>query len=284
MELELSVSPEESGSRLDAFLARRLGLSRGYVRRLLGMGRIRIEGAPAAKGALLRAGEVVLVAPFRHPSEGPVPSQTPPLQILKEEAGLVAVDKPAGVATHPLDFEEQGTLLNALVARYPEMVGVGEGGLRSGLVHRLDIGTSGALVFARRREEWERARRAFAERRVEKRYVARVHGDFRESGEVILHLAPRGRRMRVLGCGGREAVTRLRPLEPGGRTTLVEARPVTGLMHQIRVTVAHLGHPVVGDVLYGSTAHLDRHLLHSAAIEIEGFRAESPVPLEILEP
>jgi 23S rRNA pseudouridine1911/1915/1917 synthase len=280
-EIEIRVPEAEAGARLDVFLSRNLGLSRRYGRRLLQRGGVRINGAPAPKGATLRAGDALTLPPFRHPSKGPIASLEPSLRVLAEAEGLVAVDKPAGVATHPLDFDETGTVLNAVLARYPGMNGVGEGGVQSGVVHRLDTGTSGVLVFAIDPEAWRRAREAFSDRRVLKRYVARVHGRLGEPLEVVLRLAHRGARMRIVQEGGREAITRIRPLEPGPESTLIEAQPITGLRHQIRVTLAHLGHPVLGDRPYGSNLALGRHLLHAAEIRIEGFSAGSPVPREI---
>jgi 23S rRNA pseudouridine1911/1915/1917 synthase len=280
-ETEIPVSDGEAGDRLDLFLARHLELSRGYVRRILQRRGVRINGQTAQKGTILRAGDRVEVPQFRHPAEGPIPEADPSLRVLAEAAGLIAIDKRAGVPTHPLDFDETGTALNAILARYPRMQGVGEGGLQSGLVHRLDTNTSGVLVFATEADAWESARLAFAERRVLKRYVARVHGELANGMQVVLRLAHRGPRMRVVEKGGRESVTRLESLEAGPETSLVEAYPVTGLMHQIRATLAHLGYPVIGDRLYGSTVDVGRHLLHSAEIRINEFSATSPIPVEI---
>jgi 23S rRNA pseudouridine1911/1915/1917 synthase len=280
-EIEIRVPEAEAGVRLDVFLARSLDLSRRYARRLLQRGTILLNGAPATKGAMLRTGDAITLPLFRHPSQGPLASPDPELRVLLEQDGLVAVDKPAGLPTHPLDFDETRTALNAILARYPGMNGVGEGGIRSGVVHRLDTDTSGVLVFAIDPEAWRRAREAFSERRVLKRYVARVHGHLSEPREVVVRLVHRGARMRVVQAGGREAITRVRPLEPTSDSSLVEAEPVTGLMHQIRVTLAHLGHPVFGDRAYGSDLALGRHLLHAAEIRIEGFSAASPIPREI---
>ena len=281
MDREFLVSEEEAETRLDVFLAARLGLSRGYVRRLLHRGSVRIGNEGAVKGVLLRAGDRIQVPAFRSPSEGPVRDDQAELRVLRDEAGLIAVDKPAGVPTHPLDFDETGTVLNAVVARYPGIVGVGEGGVQSGVVHRLDIGTSGVLLFATREEAWARARKAFADRRVSKRYLARVHGELRREEEVRLRLEPRGDHMRVVRSGGREALTHVRPIRIDTDESLVEARPVTGLMHQIRATLASLGHPIIGDRIYGSDRSLDRHLLHATDIDVEGFSAHSPAPPEI---
>jgi 23S rRNA pseudouridine1911/1915/1917 synthase len=247
----IEVSDADAGARLDVLLARGLDVSRGYARRLLARGDIRVNARSAPKG------------------------------ILKEERGLVAIDKPAGIPTHPLDYDETGTVLNVLLSRFPDMAEIGEGGLRSGLLHRLDTGTSGVLVFATEPRSWERARRAFSDRRVEKRYLARVHGRLAmEETEIVLRLEHRGVRMRVVEHGGREAITGLRTIDAGPES-LIEARPVTGLMHQIRVTLAHLGHPLLGDRIYGSDRDLGRHLLHATEIDIEGFRAESPPPPEL---
>jgi 23S rRNA pseudouridine1911/1915/1917 synthase len=276
------VDAHDAGQRLDVMLARALGVSRGHVRRLLERERVRLSGRPAAKGTLLRAGDVVEVVPFRPPEAGPPPQQELALSILRDEAGLVAVDKPAGLPTHPLDCDETGTVLNAFLARFPEALGVGEGGARSGVVHRLDTGTSGVLVFAREQGAWERARRAFTTRGVEKVYLARVHGRFERAQRCEIRLEHRGDHMRVVTRGGRLAVTDLRALRHDDGETLVEARPVTGLTHQIRATLAALGHPIVGDERYGSAVRLGRHLLHATGIRIESFAADSPAPPEIV--
>ena len=272
----------QSGQRLDLYLAQLLGISRGYVRRLLGLKRIRLGGSMPRKGVILNAGDLVEILPFHDPQDGPRAAPEVPVHVLREGEGLLAVEKPAGLPTHPLDFEEIKTVLNALLAHYPELSGVGDGGLRSGVVHRLDTHTSGVLLFATNADVWRRVRAEFAERRVQKRYLARVHGTYRGTLEIALQLAHRGRRMRVVASGGREAVTRLIPVREIGDTTLVEVRPLTGVMHQIRATLSHLGHPLLGDREYGSTHDLGRHLLHATFISTLGFDAASPVP-EVFE-
>lgn len=268
----------DAGNRLDRFLAERLGLSRGYVQRLLARERVRLDGHAAAKGATLRAGDAIEILEFRHPREGPRANPALDLPVLAQGGGLLAVDKPAGLPTHPLDFEETHTALNGVLARHPELAGIGEGGVRSGVVHRLDTGTSGVLVFATDPEAWSRARASFRERRVEKRYVARVHGRLARPLECALRLEPRGDHMRVVADGGVAAETRFAPLAAGADTSLVEAFPATGAMHQIRASLAHLGHPIVGDGLYGSPVVLGRHLLHACRIRIREFEASSPLP------
>lgn len=278
---EISVDSEHAGERLDRFVAGALGLSRGYVRRLLRRGLVELEGAATAKGGLLREGDTVHVAAFRHPDEGPIPAPHLPLPVLCRGQGLVAFDKPPGMPTHPLDYEETDTALNAALARFPSLLGIGEAGLRSGVVHRLDSDTSGVLVFATEKSAWREARAAFRDRLAKKRYVARVHGPPPEPGEIRLRLAHRGQRMRVVARGGREAVTRILAARAVGATSLLEIELVTGVTHQIRATLAHLEQPVVGDAIYGSRGEQTRHWLHATSIRIGGFEASSPPPPEL---
>lgn len=279
----IEVTGADAGCRLDLVLARELAISRGYVRRLLELERILLEGRPPRKGTLLRRGDRLDVLEFRHPSLGPLPNPDLEVRILCEEAGLLAVEKPAGIPTHPLDYEERNTLLNGLLSRYPVLSGLGEGGLLAGVVHRLDVDTSGVQLFATEEAAWRRARRAFSERRVEKRYLARVHGRLASERTLRLRLENRGDHVRVGDDRGREAITRLAPLRAEADTSLLEVQPLTGLRHQIRASLAHIGHPVVGDALYGSTTRLPRHLLHAERIRIGDFAASSPPPPE-LEP
>jgi 23S rRNA pseudouridine1911/1915/1917 synthase len=213
----------------------------------------------------LHDGDRIDLLEFRHPKEGPAPNPDLEVRVIREEAGLVAVEKPAGMPTHPLDYDERGTLLNGLLARYPGLAGVGEGGLLSGVVHRLDVHTSGVQLFATH-------------------YVARVHGRIASEQTLRLHLENRGDHVRVVSAGGREAITAVAPLESDSDTSLIDVRPVTGLRHQIRISLAHLGHPVVGDRLYGSSSELSRHLLHARSIRIGDFTASSPVPDEFRAP
>lgn len=281
--LRIVVSATDAGKRVDRLLAEQLLLSRRYALRLLARQGVRLGGNPARKGAILREGDEIEVLPFRHPREGPIAAPELAVRVLARAPGLVAVDKPAGRATHPLDFDERDTLLNGVLAAFPDLLDVGEGGVRSGVVHRLDVQTSGVLLFATEQSAWETARAAFAERRVAKRYLARVHGRFEGALSSELRLDHRGAHMARVLSGGLEALTRLQALEPGDETSLVQAEPVTGVRHQIRVALAALGHPIVGDRLYGSHDPRERHLLHAAHLELPGITADSPVPPEILE-
>jgi 23S rRNA pseudouridine1911/1915/1917 synthase len=278
---ELRVGEEFAGERLDRFLAGALGLSRGYVRRLLSLGLVHLAGAAVVKGGLLRAGDVLQIDAFRHPDEGPLAAADLELPVLLRQGELVAFDKPAGMPSHPLDYESADTALNAALARFPELAGVGEGGLEPGLVHRLDTGTSGVLLFALTDDAWRAAREAFRSRRVEKRYRARVHGARLETGPLGVRLTHRGARMRVVARGGRQGLLEVLRAVPDGETTLLEIELITGLMHQIRASLAHLGHPIVGDRLYGSTVECGRHWLHACSLRLGSFEAHSEPPPEL---
>jgi 23S rRNA pseudouridine1911/1915/1917 synthase len=295
----LEVAPEEGGRRLDVFLAERLGLSRKQTRRLLARGVVQVAGrsvAEAAKGVAVRTGETVQVMPFTAPEDQRVlPEPEAPLPILAEGPGWVALDKPAGVAVHPLAEDETGSLAGALVARRPDLHGVGEGALRSGVVHRLDVGTSGVVLFATREDVWQRLRQAFSEHRVEKTYRAIVQGRLSGDGEAHLPLLTarhRPAKVRVANEAERErsrgvrvASLRWRALEEYADVTLVEVRPVTGFLHQIRAIFSHLGFPLVGDATYGASPDVPagcpratRHMLHASHVAFEEVEAASPDP------
>lgn len=289
----LEVRPDEAGRRLDLFLADRLRLSRAQTRRLLVRGVVRVDGsvAPAgAKGAPVAAGARIAVEPFTRPEQQRALAQPElPLDVLAEGPGWLAVDKPAGMPVHPLEEAETGTVLNALLARHPEAHGIGEGALRSGVVHRLDVETSGVLLLATREESWQRLREAFRAHRVHKVYRAIALGRLEAEGEVELPLVTarhRPARVRVLEREGwqrarsaRCGVLRWRVLEPLEGGVLVEVRPVTGFLHQIRATLAHLGAPLAGDRAYGPARDATgaaRHMLHAARVEFEEVSAACP--------
>jgi 23S rRNA pseudouridine1911/1915/1917 synthase len=305
------VEPSEAGSRLDVFLAARLSLSRTGARRLLASGAVRIAGRPAAegdKGLALSAGErVEVAAAARAAADRILPEPETPLCVLAHGPGWLVADKPAGVAVHPLAAGERGTLLGAVAARHPEVQGIGEGGLRSGVVHRLDVQTSGALVIATGAAQWQRLRAAFREHRVEKRYRAIARGHVTAGGEIELPLVVARHRPAFVRVANpqelpraRRAVTRWRVVEHLREATLLEVCTVTGFLHQVRATLAHLGHPLAGDRTYASFAQRGeaerrpsdspgdatgaaRHMLHAASVGFEEIRAESPDPSDFAE-
>jgi 23S rRNA pseudouridine1911/1915/1917 synthase len=292
------VSAADTGRRLDLFLAEKLALSRAQVRRLLASGAVRLDGRPvgeAEKGARLAADAQVAVEPFkRRDEQRALADAGAALGVLAQGEGWLAVDKPAGMPVHPLREDETGTVLNAVIARWPEVHGVGEGGLRSGVVHRLDVDTSGVLLVATQQGAWERLRRAFAEHRVEKVYRAIVLGRVLGAGSAELSLLTarhRPARVRVAEAtertrGARLAVLSYRPLEVFDAATLLEVRPRTGFLHQIRVTLAHLGFPVAGDRTYGppeDATGAARQMLHAARVAVDEIEASSPDAVDFAE-
>lgn len=256
---------------------------------MLAAGGVRVDGrarGASQKGEILSADSVVEI-PSWVPPEDRMPEAEPELSLafVASGPGWLAVDKPPGMPVHPLRVGERGTALGAVVARHPEVVGVGEGGLRSGVVHRLDVDTSGVLLFATESVTWERLRRAFREHEMEKVYQAIVLGRLEGAGQIDLELAvaqSRPARVRV-AAGGRPVSIAWRAVETLRDATRVEARPVTGFLHQIRVAFAYLGHPLVGDRRYGGGGEDDpsgaaRHLLHASRIAGAGTVAEAPEP------
>jgi 23S rRNA pseudouridine1911/1915/1917 synthase len=289
----LEVAPDEAGRRLDVFLAERLGLSRAQTRRLLARGAVSVAGrsvGETAKGVAVRGGETVAVLPFESPGRQRVRAEPDlPLRILAEGPGWLAVDKPAGVPVHPLDADETGTLANAVIARFPAMHGVGEGALRSGVVHRLDVDTSGVMLFATSEPRWQELRAAFREHRVDKRYRAIALGRLEDAGAAELPLLTarhRPARVRVASEAERRAARGVRVarlswqvVERFADATLVEVRPVTGFLHQIRAILAHLGHPLAGDRAYASIPDATgaaRHMLHACYVATGDVAASSP--------
>ena len=289
------VAETEAGSRLDRYLAGALGASRAQVRKLLARGGVAVNDRvvdSSAKGAPLTAGSRIEVTAFRPPAaQRPIPDPQAPLVILAEGDGWIAVEKPPGIPVHPLAEEERGTVLNAVVARFPEILGVGEAGLRSGVVHRLDVGTSGVLLLATREDRWGKLREAFRRHRVRKRYRALVAGELAGDQDLVLHLGVARHQPARVGVlpagapGSRMTALHWRAVESGGDATLVEVEPVTGFLHQIRVALAHLGHPILGDAVYGVGGAPDapRQMLHAAAIGYREIGVCSPDPPDFQE-
>lgn len=285
-----TVTPEEAGLRLDAWLAARTGATRRRIATLVREGGARVDGRRAAPGMALRAGQSVRWEGDPGAPHVPVPEPGSDLVVLYSDADFLAVEKPAGIPTHPRSPAEGGTVVNALVARFPEVVGVGDGGLCPGLAHRLDRETSGLLLAARTPPAWEALRRAFASGEVRKTYLALVHGEVERPGGSTLplrHSGPRGARMvpvRGDRHGGFPARTSWRPLGSGACFTLLEVEIETGLTHQIRAHLLAAGHPVAGDPLYAaglpSPPGLVRLFLHAWRLAFPHPATGAPVRLE----
>jgi 23S rRNA pseudouridine1911/1915/1917 synthase len=253
-----TVGPGEAGARLDQWLAARLGeMSRTQVRGLIDGGRVRVDGRAVKAARRLQVGERVEASIPPPPREG-LAAESIPLAIVFEDEHLLVVDKPAGMVTHPGAGRPSGTLAAAALAHAPEMAGVGSVS-RPGIVHRLDKGTSGLIVLAKTRAAYDGLTAQLARRTVSRRYLCLAQGLVRRAEgrlDTAMGRDPRSRvRMAVLPDGkGRRAITRYRVLERFGTgsraVTLVECRLETGRTHQIRVHLASLGHPLLGDEAY----------------------------------
>ena len=288
---EIAFTPgHDRPCRLDAAVARQAGVSTGQARRLLAAGGVEVNGQTARAGdkgrRVIAADRLVVAADAERVS----PQPDLALEELGRGPGWVALNKPAGVPVHPLTGDETGTLLNAAVARYPELAagpGVGrEGPLRSGVAHRLDVDTSGVLLLALTDDAWDRLRAAFSEHRAVKTYHALVQGHPPDVGRADLPLAVtrhRPARVSVVAPDHPDArATGLswQTLARRGGAAKIAVSLETGFLHQIRAACAHLGFPVLGDPSYGADAVglAPRQMLHATAIKIDGetVTAEEP--------
>lgn len=242
----------DAGARLDAFLAAHVeGLSRTRLKHVIEDGDVLVSGRAAKPSYKLRAGDSV---EFEMPAP-PASNFTPediPLRIVYEDDSLVVLDKPAGLVVHPAAGVSSGTLANALAFHF-EKLSAHAGATRPGIVHRLDRDTSGLMVVAKTESAHEHLADQFRAREVFKSYVALVHGRMREeSGRIEEPLArdPRQRTRMAVVRGGRPSLSLYRVRRAYERFTLVDVQIKTGRTHQIRVHLAHLKHPVVGDKVY----------------------------------
>ncbi len=264
--------PRDASGRLDAALSRLLPhVSRRRLKRAFREGRIevagrRVRGSHPASGGL----EVVLVGLDDATSPAPCPM---PIETVYEDPWLLVVEKPAGLPVLPRTPEEAGSVAGAVLARRPELRGVGDLPLAPGLCHRLDRETSGLLLFAKDPDTFAVVRRLFERRAVDKRYLAVVAGVLRRGGSVRAPIGrPAGRGAMLRVDDGRTrlrkvwpALTHYQPLRSRGDRTLVEVRIETGVTHQIRVHLASIGHPLLGDVRYGGPA-APRLALHASSL------------------
>jgi len=259
--IEVVATAEDAGSRLDRFLARRLpGQSRTQLKRLVAAGHITLAGRPLRDPALkVRGGQIFVV--FLPQAEDAAPVGEPiPLAIRFEDAHLIVIDKPAGMVVHPAPGNPGGTLVNALIAHCgASLAGIG-GVRRPGIVHRLDKDTSGLIVVAKTDAAHRALSRDFAARRIDRSYAAFVWGvPSPEAGEIVGNIgrSPVNRKkMAVVPEGkGKIAVTGYRIQRRFiCNAALLECRLATGRTHQIRVHLAHRGHPLIGDSVYGGRA------------------------------
>jgi 23S rRNA pseudouridine1911/1915/1917 synthase len=243
---------ENEADRLDRYLATGLGMSRSRIVALIQEGRVTVDGRPGKKSEALSPGQVVEVeVPPPEPTEAR--PEDIPLDVVYEDETLLVVNKAAGLVVHPAPGHRDGTLVNALLFHVKDLSGIG-GKLRPGIVHRLDRDTSGLMVVAKGDDAHVALSNAIKRREVRRVYRAVAWGHLSESPVTVdapVGRDPRDRMRMAVVEGGRRAVTRIRTRERWRAAELLDVSLKTGRTHQIRVHLAHLGHPVVGDRVYG---------------------------------
>jgi 23S rRNA pseudouridine1911/1915/1917 synthase len=293
----LHVDPEDGGRRLDHVLQQRLPqFSRSRIQDWIRSGHVLVKGLAVRPSYLVRAGDRIQVEPAE-PAPMDAAPEAIPLVVLYEDADLVAIDKPAGMVIHAGAGIHSGTLVNALLHRFGELSGTG-GPVRPGIVHRLDRFTSGVVLVAKNDAAHGGLASQFSGRKIEKVYLAMVHGSLKqETGRIERPIArdPVHRtRMTTRLATGRAAWSEYRVLRRWAKFTLLEVRIGTGRTHQIRVHLSSIGHAVVGDTLYGAPKvedqpPLGRYFLHAHRIRFhqpssgEEITVVSPLAAELEE-
>ena len=263
---------EAEEGRLDAVVARMTGEARADVQRAIAVGKVQVDGERRSKSFRLRGGERVTV---EIEGDAPLAPEGPPVAIRYEDEFLIVIVKPPGVLSHPAGGRRSGTLVNRLLGMGVPLAPAG-GPLRPGIVHRLDAGTSGLMIVAKTDAAYAALRSMFRAHVVERAYLALVRGAV--ANEAFAVDAPLGRRAAKIVVDpteGRRAETRFEVRERLGRATLLEALPRTGRTHQIRVHLAAIGHPILGDRRYGGggddarRAGLERPFLHAWRLALD---------------
>ena len=283
---DLEVEDDTTGERLDVFVARRVtSLTRARVQKLIEDGRITVDGQRAKASMRLDVGQHVIVD-VPPPIDPVAVAEDIAIDVIFEDADMLVVNKPPGMTVHPSPGHTTSTLVNAILAHCDDLSGIG-GVLRPGIVHRLDRDTSGVIVVAKNDASHNALATQLKDRTVEKTYVALVEGTPKPAEGVIdapIARDPRNRQRMAIVDRGRASVTAYSVIDRFDGMSLVEARPKTGRTHQIRVHLAAIGHPIIGDRVYGKPSQLvARQFLHARRITFAhprtGERVEFEAPL-----
>jgi 23S rRNA pseudouridine1911/1915/1917 synthase len=284
----LTILRHDAGSRLDRFVADRLSLSRNQVRRLLELGAVILNGKSVDKpGTLLSLEDQLIINTDKSEQLHTItPNDQIDIPILHEDANLLVINKPAGIGVHPLNPQQTDTVLNGLIARYPQIQGVGEGSLRSGVVHRLDVCTTGTLIVALTQQGYNIGRRAVTSKEYTlKRYRAIVQGNVFGDGQTL-------QRYLAVTAHQPAKVSVVTEDHPQSRLCKMSYRVInrlkdacdisidlqTGFLHQIRVMMADKRHPIFGDELYGSICPASRVMLHAQRLQFGSVDVTAPIP------
>lgn len=290
-----TASPEDSGARLDSWLVSKMsGTSRAKIQSWMKAGFIALNGSFARPSHKIKAGDKIRVELQTQPAVN-LRAEPIPLDILYEDDDILLLNKPPGLVVHPSAGHASGTLVNALLHHCPALAGPGA---RPGIVHRLDRDTSGVIVAAKTERALASLAAQFKERRVRKEYLALAWGAPKPSSGCITGAIGRSlsdrKKMAVRKTGGRAASTTYEVIESFSGVSLLKINIQTGRTHQIRVHLAHIGHPVVGDSAYGSRSCRAlpimpaRQMLHAAALSFthpatgEEVRVQAPIPNDML--
>ncbi len=288
-QVSVRVTELHDGRRAAAVLAAELpAVGRKGAKELIARGRVRLDGRVLKKDVSVKVGEELEVSGL---VDRPRPNPKLEFSVAREAEHWLVVNKPAGMPCHPLRAQEMDTLINALLAHYPEVAGVGYGPLESGLVHRIDVDTSGALLVARNQGAFEALSGALEAGEIYKEYVAICAGTPRRhviDAPIGNHRTDKRRAaVRLDDTQGKPCVTEVLRVVKRGAFSEVHVRADRATRHQVRVHLSWIGHPLVGDVLYGGPpCTLGRHLLHAARLKFE-FHSESvdvhvPLPADVL--
>jgi len=257
----ITIDISEAGNRLDTLLARKTGITRSQVQRLIGNGDVLVNNVVVSQNYRTKGNEMVSIAIPSEETESLVPEPIP-VEILYKDDALVVVNKPAGMVVYPAAGHGRGTLMNALAYRCGKLANIG-GPLRPGVVHRLDRDTSGVMVVALDDRAYYDLVEQFKKRTIHRRYVALIYGNPRnDSGEIKVPIGRSSsdrKKMSTRTRRGKEAITRWKVLKRFGMATLIEVKLGTGRTHQIRVHLSSIGHPVLGDRTYGRKTELEIH-------------------------
>ncbi len=297
---------DAGGKRLDRLLGEVLSLSRRGAWRLIEQKHVRVNGrlvSPGDKSRKIDRNDRVEVQPFRRPEdESILACDNSAVRELARSDQWLVVEKPPGMPVHPHRPDETGTVMNTVISRFPQCQGIGEGGLRSAVVHRLDVDTSGVLLIALTDSSWLRLREAFKKHRIRKLYSAVVAGRLEGGGSEQMRLAVtqhRPARVRVLNgnstvryTGVRQCSLVWRSIRVYPQATLIEVDLGTGFLHQIRAMFSHKGYPLIGDRVYGDLANdtpsdksfaVNRTMLHARRLQYEEIDVECDVPRDFVE-